>query len=175
MYVQGLDRPSLSLIKRLDLAMKLNEGEESAVDDFAVALLQAVDYEGEDTVIRTHKNICFQMCDEATSQVLLLVQEDRSHINPSDSEGELIAEAIGAFQQDNARRQGDLILPPLEMQVIPGIAMVRTFPRFYKIKVTKELDMAIRFGQYPNADSSPSSYSSHTGAPQRWDETTGQS
>jgi hypothetical protein len=27
--------------------------------------------------------------------------------------------------------------------------MVGTFPRFYKIKVTMELDMAIRFGQYP--------------------------
>ena len=33
--VHGLDVTSLALIKRLDLAMKLIEGEESAVDGFA--------------------------------------------------------------------------------------------------------------------------------------------
>jgi hypothetical protein len=40
--VQGLDAPSLALIKRLDLAMKILDSEESAVDDFAAELLRAI-------------------------------------------------------------------------------------------------------------------------------------
>ena len=43
----------------------------------------------------------------------------------------------------------ELFLEPLEMQMIPGITMVGTFPRFYKIKVTTDLDRCVRFGQYP--------------------------
>jgi hypothetical protein len=35
--VQGLDGPSLSLIKRLDLTRMIKKGEESAVDDFTKA------------------------------------------------------------------------------------------------------------------------------------------
>jgi hypothetical protein len=55
--VQGLDPSSLALIKRLDLAMKVMDGEESAVNDFAAELLRVLGYETERTVIRTRKNI----------------------------------------------------------------------------------------------------------------------
>jgi hypothetical protein len=160
--VQGLDAPSLALIKRLDLAMKVMEGEETAVDDFAAELLRAMGYETEDTVVRTRKNIRLTMCGEmvfaktdvclldVNSEIILLVQEDKTHINPSDPEAQLIAEAIGAFQENNTKRVNELFLEPLKTQVIPGITMVGTFPRFYKVTVTADLDRCVRFGEYPS-------------------------
>jgi hypothetical protein len=159
--VQGLDASSLALIKRLDLAMKIMEGEESAVDDFAAELLRSMGYETEETVIRTRKNIRFTMCGEqvyaktdvcvldAASEILLLVQEDKTHINPQDPEPQLIAEAIGAFQSNNLKRVNDLFVDPLQTMVIPGITMTGTFPKFYKIKVTKDLDHCVQYGQFP--------------------------
>ena len=159
--VRGLDSPSLSLIKRLDLAMKVMEGEESAVDDFAAELLRAMGYETEDTVICTRKNIRLNMCGEqvyaktdvcvldADSDILLLVQEDKTHIKLHDPEPQLIAEAIAAFQVNNAKRVDVLFLEPLPTMVLPGITLVGTFPRFYKIGVTADLDQCLRRGQYP--------------------------
>jgi hypothetical protein len=35
----------------------------------------------------------------AASEILILVREDKTHINPSDSESQLIAEAVGAFRR----------------------------------------------------------------------------
>ncbi|OBZ73493.1 hypothetical protein A0H81_06152 [Grifola frondosa] len=114
--VPGLDATSLALIKRLDLAGKVMEGEESAVDDFSLELLRALGYETERTVVRTRKTIRFLMCGQAVSsktdvclldpdtEILLLVQEDKTHIHPSNPEPQLIAGAIGAFQENNRRR-----------------------------------------------------------------------
>jgi hypothetical protein len=162
--VQGLDAPSLSLIKRLDLTRMIKAGEESAVDDFAVELLQVLGYETERTVLRTRQNIRLNVCGEkvvaqtdiclldASSEILLIIKEDKTHIrNDFDPEAQLIAEAIGAFQENNAKRKNILLLDPLEVQVIPGITMEGTFPRFYKIRVTADLDRAVRDGQYPGA------------------------
>jgi hypothetical protein len=89
---------------------------------------------------------------DASSETLLLVQEDKTHIKPSDPEAQLIAEAIGAFQENNAKRIHVLFLDPREMQVILGITMVGTFPRFYKVKVTADLNRSVRFGLYPATD-----------------------
>jgi hypothetical protein len=50
-HVQGLDPSSLALIKHLNLAMKVMDGEESAVDDFTAELLRVLGYETERTVI----------------------------------------------------------------------------------------------------------------------------
>jgi len=132
------------------------------MDGFAAELLRVMGYEREDTVVRTRKNIrplnlCSQIVIaktdvclmDAASEIFLLVQEDKTHINPSDPEAQLIAEAIGAFQENNSIRVNELFLDPLEMQVIPGITMVGTFPRFYKITVTSDFDLCVRFGQYP--------------------------
>jgi hypothetical protein len=33
--------------------------------------------------------------------------------------------------------------------VIPGITMTGTFPKFYKIKVTKDLDHCVQYGRFP--------------------------
>ncbi|KAF8500087.1 hypothetical protein BU17DRAFT_102564 [Hysterangium stoloniferum] len=159
--VQGIDAPSLKLLKRLDLAMRVMEGEESAVDDFAVHLLEAMGYETEQTVIRSRKSIRLNMCGEQVyaktdvcvinldSELLLLVQEDKSHINQADPEPQLVAEAIAAFQANNFNRVNNLLIDPLPKQVFPGITMVGTYPRFYKIEVTNDLDMCIRGGTYP--------------------------
>ena len=64
------------------------------------------------------------------SWTLLLVQEDKTHTNPSDPEAQLVADTIAAFQENNMKRVNGLFLEPLEMQMIPGITMVGTFPRF---------------------------------------------
>jgi hypothetical protein len=161
--VQGLDAPSLSLIKRLDLTMPIMEGEESAVVDFAVELLRVMGYERDKTTVRTRKSIWLHMCGhimlartdvclmDDSSEILFLLQEDKSHINPSDPEAQLIAEAIATFQENNAKRMNVLFLEPLKAHVIPGITMVGTFPTFYKIKITADLDQAVRFGQYPES------------------------
>ncbi|OBZ74136.1 hypothetical protein A0H81_06170 [Grifola frondosa] len=58
-HVPGLDAASLALIKRLDLARKAMEGEESTVDDFSAELLGALGYETEHSM---RKNIRFLMC-----------------------------------------------------------------------------------------------------------------
>ena len=156
-----VDAASKALIKRLDLAMTLYEGEESAVDDFAAELLRALGYETDDTVVRTRKTLRLFLCGEKVyaktdvcvldtgTGVLLVVQEDKSHLNPTaDPEPQLIAEAIAAFQENNVKRER-AALEPLSEALIPGITMMGTFPRFYKIKVTDELNYAIRHGQYP--------------------------
>ncbi|KAK0200435.1 hypothetical protein DFS33DRAFT_1277871 [Desarmillaria ectypa] len=146
-YVAGrLDTTSSSLLKRLDLAVDVMEGEESAVDDFVAELLRVLGYERQDTVyVYAKTDICLL---DAESLVLLLVQEDKTHINPMDPEPELIAEAIAAFQENNKQR-ARLFLDPLPVQILPGITVVGTCPTFYKITVTSELDHCIRHGQYP--------------------------
>lgn len=102
--------------------MMVFEGEESAVNDFAAELLRAIGYETENTVVRTRKNIRLFMCGESkyaktdvclmdvSSEILLLVQEDKTHISPSDPESQLIAEAIAAFQVNNSKRVNEQFL-----------------------------------------------------------------
>lgn len=159
--VQGLDPSSLALMKRLDLASHVFNDEESAVDAFVAELLRAMGYEREETVVYTQKSLWLLMCGDyvyaksdvcvmdTASNISLVAQEDKSHIKPSDPEPQLIAEAIAAFQQNNNIRTDGHILAPLEQQFIHGITMIDTFPKFYKIKVTSDLDLAVNFGHYP--------------------------
>ena len=160
--IDGLDKSSLALIKRLDLAINITGGEESAVVDFAAEVLRAMDYEAETMTVCTRKDIRFIMCGEPVyaktdvfvldllSEILLLVQEDKSHIRPQDPESQLIAGAIATFQFNNAKRVNDFLFQdPLPTMVIPGITMTGTFPKFYKIKVTADLDRCVRYGQFP--------------------------
>ncbi|OJA17102.1 hypothetical protein AZE42_13914, partial [Rhizopogon vesiculosus] len=130
--------------------MVVMEDEESAVDDFTAELLWALGYETEQTVICTRKNILFSICGEevyaktdvcvvdVNSELLLLAQEDKSHIKLADPEPQLVAEATAAFQANNSNRVNNLFIDPLPKQVFPGITMVGTFPRFYKIEVTAD-------------------------------------
>jgi len=156
--VQGIDKESLALLKRLDLATKRAEEEESAGEDFVSEVLRALGYETEQTVIRRRKSIRFNMCgktvyakanvciQDINSNILLLLVQDS---DPAHSEAQLVAGAIGAFQTNNANRNTNLFLPSLTSYVFPGITLTGTLPRFYKIKVTLDLDLAIQSAQYP--------------------------
>ncbi|KAF8547821.1 hypothetical protein OG21DRAFT_1568057, partial [Imleria badia] len=105
------------------------------------------------------------------NKVLLLIQEDKSHIKLQGPEPQLVAEAIAAFQTNNRKRKDKLFLDPLEEQVFAGITMSGTFHRFYKIRVTAELDRCVRYGTYPTTDR-VQPHTSRIETPQRWDETT---
>ncbi|KAH9966458.1 hypothetical protein BC827DRAFT_1264446 [Russula dissimulans] len=151
-----------TLLRTMDLAMAVRPGEESAVDDFAVQLFKILSYTGRAVgrVARTRKDLPFWVCGEQRhaktdvcimdgSDILLLVQEDKRHMDGSDPEPQLIAEAIAAFYNNNDTRVRALGLPTLQNQVIPGITMKGTMPIFYKILITTELVRAVQLGEYP--------------------------
>ena len=77
---------------------------------------------------------------------LLILQHNKSPIKVSDPEAHLIATAIGAFQKNKKAKLGT----ELEEQVVLGITTAeQIIPTFYKIKVTSELDRAVRLGEKP--------------------------
>jgi hypothetical protein len=153
------DMESYKILEYLDLAMLVIESEESAVDDFASRLLEVLKFEKDGQVIRTRKNIRLFMCGKYThaktdvcivdkKRILFLIQENKSHIRFSDPEPQLIAEAIAAFQHNNERIKY-LGLEEIREHTFPCITMVGTYPTFYKIKITRELDKAVRSGKFP--------------------------
>ena len=148
------------LLRTMDLAMSPAPAEESAVDDFAVLLLRALGYSTRGRVSRTRKDIPLVICGENRytktdvciidqNQILLLVQEDKRHMDNSDPEPQLIAEAIAAFAENNRTRQQTLNQLPLESKVMAGITMKGTAPIFHKIKVTAALVTSVGGGVYP--------------------------
>ncbi|KIJ47466.1 hypothetical protein M422DRAFT_28800 [Sphaerobolus stellatus SS14] len=152
-----------NLLRTLDLAMAMPPNEESAVDDFAVALLRACGYIRRGRVARTRKDINLFICGENRhaktdvcilddNEILLLVQEDKRHMDSSNPEAQLIAEAIAAFDSNNHTRERTLSLPPLQSKVTPGITMKGTAPTFYKIPVTTALVDAVGMGMYPQQE-----------------------
>ncbi|KZT66101.1 hypothetical protein DAEQUDRAFT_696054, partial [Daedalea quercina L-15889] len=151
-----------SLLRTMDLAMAVAPGEESAVDDFAVQLFRILRYTGRAVgkVARTRKDLAFWVCGQQrhartdvcimdASNIILVVQEDKRHLDGSDPEPQLIAEAIAAFYNNNEMRVRELGLPALQSKVLPGITMKGTMPIFYKILVTTELVRAVQLGEYP--------------------------
>ncbi|EPQ56934.1 hypothetical protein GLOTRDRAFT_37590 [Gloeophyllum trabeum ATCC 11539] len=161
-----------TLLRTMDLAMAAPYGEESAVDDFAVQLFKMLGYTGRalGRVARTRKDIAFWVCGQERhvktdvcimddSEILddfphplLLVQEDKRHLDQSDPEPQLVAEAIAALYHNNRIRVQALGVPALESRVIPGIIMKGTMPTFYRIPVTTELVRAVQMGEYPEQE-----------------------
>lgn len=155
------DEESYQVVRYMDLAMDPVPGEESAVDDFAMQLLRMMGYAGRalGRDLRSHKDIPLFICGEwrhAKTDVcimdrngyLLLVQEDKRHLEIVDPEPQLIAEAIAAVQSNNRTR--DLLgVDPLNIKVMAGITMTGTSPTFFKIPVTLELIEAVQRGEYP--------------------------
>lgn len=152
-----------TLLRTMDLAMAAPYGEESAVDDFAVQLFKMLGYTGRalGRVARTRKDIAFWVCDQEShaktdvcimddSEILLLVQEDKRHLDQSDPEPQLIAEAIAAFYHNNRIRVQALGVPALESKVIPGIIMKGTMPTFYRIPVTPSLFALFKWASIPS-------------------------
>ncbi|KAJ3559874.1 hypothetical protein NP233_g11154 [Leucocoprinus birnbaumii] len=125
------------LLRTMDLAMAVPPGEESAVDDFSVQLFKVLGH--------TKTDVCIM----DASDILLLVQEDKRHLDGSDPEPQLIAEAIAAFYNNNNTRVRALGLPTLQNKIFPGITMKGTMPTFYKIPITAELVRAVQLGEYP--------------------------
>ena len=81
--------------------------------------------------------------------VLLLVQEDKAEGKPPGyGEAQLIAEAVAARQHNVIRG----VLDENTKEVIPAILMVGTYPVFYKIPVSTELDLSIGSLSYPETE-----------------------
>lgn len=136
---------------------------ESAVDDFAMALFRVVGYVSQAWVARSRMPIPLTICGETRSAqadvcllndrcIILLVQEDKRYLSDAPPEPQLIAEAVAAFQQNNAIRRYKLGVPELEEEVMPGIIMVGAFPVFYKITVTRELADCVASGRFPQSE-----------------------
>nr|CAG8560224.1 2153_t:CDS:1 [Entrophospora candida] len=91
----------------------------------------------------TKPDVCIE-----TSHLMikLLIKEDKNYqvfnINTV-AEPQIIAEAIGAFQENSKFGQ------PLESQLLPCITMLGTCPAFYLIGVAKELAECVRIGDHP--------------------------
>ncbi|KAK2463783.1 hypothetical protein APHAL10511_004181 [Amanita phalloides] len=156
-----IDDDAYELLSHMDLAMSLAPAEESAVDDFAVLLLRALGYTRRGRHFRTRKDIPLVICGEKRHAktdvciiddhgILLLVQEDKRHMENDDPEAQLIAEAIAAFAANNEVRRNVLDQPPLPSKVMAGITLKGTMPIFYKILVTTELVILVGGGAYPS-------------------------
>jgi len=155
------DEESYQVVRYMDLAMDPVPGEESAVHDFVMQLLRVMGYTGRALRrdLRSRKDIPLFICGEwrhaktdvcvmDTNGFLLLVQEDKRHLEIVDPSPQLIAEAIAAFQSNN-RTRDILGVDPLDVKVMAGITMTGTSPAFFKIPVTLELIEAVQRGEYP--------------------------
>lgn len=156
-----VDDANYKVLRYMDLAMNRVPESESAVDDFAVHLLSLLGYVPRARMARTHADIpltiCGQECHAATDLsiidtndiLLLLLQEDKGYLQPSDPEAELIGKAIAAFQANNYRRRQVFGQDPLTQEVMPGITLAGSSPIFYKIPVTTQLAESVDAGTYP--------------------------
>jgi hypothetical protein len=155
------DKNDRNFFYYLEDAIAIPPGEESAVDDFAAHLLALLGYDVANRFIRQRKDIPLFMCggqthaktdvcvvDRDLGILLLLIQEDKRHLEEVDPEPQLIAELIAAFQHNNTRLQR-IGLQPIQAKTIPGITMVGSAPTFYKITVTQDLVDAVETAQYP--------------------------
>lgn len=143
----------------LDLAT--NATQESSIDDFAAATLLLLGFDDQQpSTVATRFIIPLTICGESRvaqtdvcliyrpSTVLLVLVEDKTLINKTSAEAQMVAEAIAAFQYNNAKRESRN-QRALEAMTIPCITMVGTTPTFYLVPVTKELSDAVMTGQYP--------------------------
>ncbi|KAI5984686.1 hypothetical protein EDD15DRAFT_1724101 [Pisolithus albus] len=146
----------------MDFAANPVPDEESSVVDFVRQLLHTMGYamRAARRDLRRRKTIPFFICGEWKDakadvcimdgyEVLLVVQEDKRHMQVADPNAQLIAAAIAAVQNNNRMRSmvGSDVLGFKEMA---GIIMLGTHPTFFKIPVTKELIQAVQRGQFPS-------------------------
>ncbi|KAE9398240.1 hypothetical protein BT96DRAFT_1020243 [Gymnopus androsaceus JB14] len=162
-----VDEASWTVLCQLELAMTSWTSAEADIIGgdtalFTVVLLRSLGYIHRPRVFRTRKELRFVTCgenkdanldvsiiDHSVNAVILLVQEDRRLHAQMNPHHQLIAKAIAAFQDLNARRES-AGLDALSSKVIPGITMVGTFPTFFKIPVTQELNRCVIGGIFPS-------------------------
>jgi hypothetical protein len=100
--------------------------ERSAVNDFAMQLLRTIGYRSGGRFLRSRKDIPLFICGVWThaktdvfvmdqDDVLLLVQEDKRHLEVGDPRPQLIAAVIAAVQMNNITRETVLACPLLSL------------------------------------------------------------
>ena len=147
----------------LDLAT--NSRQENTIDDFAAATLRLLGFGDRNSTVATHYIMPLTTCGEnqvartgvcvvyRPTNVLLMLVENKTLLNKTSAETQMIAEAIAAFHYNNEKRAA-IDLPVLEAMTIPCITMVGTNPTFYLVPVTKELSDAVINGLYPPTQTS---------------------
>ncbi|KAF8509057.1 hypothetical protein BU17DRAFT_56419 [Hysterangium stoloniferum] len=153
---------TVALLQRLDSTVRSIGGEDVVMDSLAADLLLALGCETDDTVVRTRERLWLTMCGQqvaltvdvclvdANSEILLLVQGSAlTRSATSDPEAHVVACAIAAFQLNSRKRERESSEEALYIWCVPAIVMIGAFPVFYKIKVTKDLDLGVRIGRYP--------------------------
>jgi hypothetical protein len=154
------DPDSCDILIYMDLAMVSLGSGENAVDDFACELLRMLKFKKIGQVIGTRRDIKMVMCGKNTHAktdvciidkkgIFFLIQEDKSYMKFPDPEPQIIAEAIAAFQHNNNIRVRQMGLEEIREYTFPCITMMGTYPTFYKIRIAKELDEAVRLGGLP--------------------------
>ena len=128
------------LITLLDLAMIPEKGG-TAVNDFTVELFKLLGYVRRERVARTRVNLPFFICgkirhaktdvcivDRPQNNILLLVQEDKrlKHRDPVNARAQLVAEAVAAFNENNAHREA-VGLPPMAEKVSHFVILLTLF------------------------------------------------
>ena len=134
----------------------LHIAQRAPVGDFAAQTLRLLDFDNRDVIVfrclpiplTIHGNRKLVQADVCllhhTSLILLVLIVDKA-VN---SEPQVVASAIGAFQSNNQRRK-ELQLALLDSMTIPCISMTGTHPTFYLVPVTTQLSDAVTSGQYP--------------------------
>ncbi|KAJ8522195.1 hypothetical protein ONZ45_g1219 [Pleurotus djamor] len=149
------------LLAYLDLTI-IPEKEEPAVLDFTVTLFKYLGYVRRQRVARTRVKLPLLICGEnkhaqadalllntsPENDILLLVQACKrlDRLDPVCAKAQLVAQAVPAFNENNAQREA-AGYPPIEGK--GGIVMVGTSPIFFKIPATQNLAAHIRNGTYP--------------------------
>ena len=141
------------LLWRMEDAMRGSDPGEGAIDDFASRLFSALGFTNRAVHASIRRRTELQMGGEVKSAeadvclihdnaILLLVQEDKvSGKSPKKAEGQLVAEAIAARQFNAIDEETTLVMP--------AIIMEGTYPVFYKIPISAELDISVRSLGYP--------------------------
>jgi hypothetical protein len=127
------------LIAYIELAM-IPEMGEAAMIDFTVNLFKAVKYVRRNRLSRTRMDLPLLICGEnrhaktnvclldyPQNEILLVVQADKDlEHGPIDSPAQLIAEAVAAFNKNNAQREvaGH---PPLAEKVSHSVSLLTLF------------------------------------------------
>jgi hypothetical protein len=114
---------------------------ETAVVDFTVELFKTLGYVRRERVARTRVDLPLLICgenrnaktgvcifDRSQNDIPLLVQEDKrlEHGDPVNARAQLVAEAVGAFNENNAQREA-VGLPPLVEKVSHFASLLTLF------------------------------------------------
>jgi hypothetical protein len=131
----------------------------AAVDAFSQEVFHLMDYVPVGYYVTFSEDLTFTMCGEecrAQADVcvmnddsILLVVKDIKMGSEMPPEGQLIADAIAAYSQNNKRRISNN-QAPIAAWTMPGIIMQGPLAMFYKINITQDLVHSVIIGQHPN-------------------------